>query len=154
MYTQFRPTFILTLAGGVATSTSIALHLAEPSGQFTLFAATAAGAFGGAATTSVPVQPGSFTRLQTLLPGESASPGAPTGKIGSPAIEVTGVALATVKVRATDGFFNLISGITDAVSIAAPGAPTANVPSAPQAMSGGVSPSRAPSITTPRGYSS
>ena len=60
---------------------------------------------------------GVFTKLQVLLPGETADPGSATGKSGSPTAQVAGVPF-TVRVRAVDGAWNLITGVTDDISLA------------------------------------
>ena len=48
------------------------------------------------------------TKLQLLLPGETAAPGTPSGKTGTPTTPVAGTAF-TVTVRAVDANWNLIS---------------------------------------------
>ena len=54
------------------------------------------------------VIPGAFTRLQVLVPGETAAPGTATGKTGTPTVQVAGAAF-TVTVRAVDANWNLVS---------------------------------------------
>src|SRR5262245_6173525 len=49
-----------------------------------------------------------FSRLQVLLPGETAAPGTPTGKTGTAAKQTAGVPF-NVTVRATDANFNLVA---------------------------------------------
>ncbi len=51
---------------------------------------------------------GSFTKLQTLLPGETAVPGSSTGKTGTPATQTAGTPFA-VTVNSVDANWNLIS---------------------------------------------
>jgi hypothetical protein len=62
------------------------------------------------------VQPGPFTGLQVLLPGETAQGGTPTGKTGTPTSQTAG-ATFTVIVRAVDDFWNLVPGVSDHVDV-------------------------------------
>ncbi len=62
------------------------------------------------------VQPGAFTGLQVLLPGETAQGGTVDGKVGTPATQSAGAAF-TLTVRAVDSFWNLVSGINDRVAL-------------------------------------
>jgi len=77
---------------------------------------------------------GPFTRLQVLLPGETAAPGTPTGKSGSPRNQTVGVPFS-VTVRACDNTWNLVNTGTDVVAILASDA-SATLP-APSALSSG-----------------
>ena len=56
----------------------------------------------------ITVNAGAFTKLQLLMPGETAVPGSPTGKSGSPSAQIAGNAF-TVTVRAVDANWNLRS---------------------------------------------
>lgn len=56
-----------------------------------------------------------FTKLQILLPGETAAPGTPSGKTGTPTA-VNALDSVNLTVRAVDDDWNLISGINDEVS--------------------------------------
>ena len=58
---------------------------------------------------------GPFTRLQVLLPGESAAPGTLTGKTGTPAAQTVGVPF-TVSIRACDDDWHTVTTVTDAVA--------------------------------------
>ncbi|UCF04097.1 MAG: hypothetical protein JSV33_09075 [bacterium] len=66
--------------------------------------------------TTVPVRGQTYTRLQVLLPGETAAPGTPTGKTGAPEAQTAGVPF-TVTVRACDGSWNTVTSITHIVSL-------------------------------------
>lgn len=57
---------------------------------------------------------GPFSQLQVLLPGETAAPGSPDGKAGSPDAQVTGVPF-TVLVRACDADWNTVDSVGDVV---------------------------------------
>jgi hypothetical protein len=61
-----------------------------------------------AAGTSPPitVNPGSFAKLQLLVPGETAAPGTATGKTGTPTTQAAGVPF-TVTVNAVDAYWNV-----------------------------------------------
>ena len=65
---------------------------------------------------AAPAIAGPFTRLQVLLPGESAAPGTPSGKSGSPRPATAGVPFS-VTVRACDDSWNTVTSITHSVSI-------------------------------------
>ena len=69
-----------------------------------------------AGSSDINVIGGVFTKLQILLPGETADPGSVTGKTGAPNPQVAGVPF-TVRVRAVDGAWNLINGVTDVVRL-------------------------------------
>lgn len=101
------PASTQTLVGGT-TNFNVTLFSAEPSLRLTTFTAASFSAFVAALATAA-VQTSSFVRLQTLLPGEIAAPGSPSGKLGTPNIQVRGVAIPSVKVRATDPYFNLVA---------------------------------------------
>ncbi|MDX2473598.1 MAG: hypothetical protein QNL91_07780 [Candidatus Krumholzibacteria bacterium] len=60
-------------------------------------------------------QAGAFTRLQVLLPGESAAPGTATGKSGAPDAQTVGVPFLVV-VRACDDDWTTVATVSDAVS--------------------------------------
>ncbi|MEK7315719.1 MAG: Ig-like domain-containing protein [Candidatus Eisenbacteria bacterium] len=61
---------------------------------------------------------GPFTRLQVLLPGESAAPGTPSGKSGTPLAQVAGLPF-TVTVRACDDTWATVTTVTHAVTMLA-----------------------------------
>ena len=68
------------------------------------------------ALASGPAQAQTYTRLQVLLPGETASPGTSSGKTGTPVAQAAGVPF-TVSIRACDNTWNTVSSITHAISI-------------------------------------
>lgn len=65
------------------------------------------------------IPPSAFARLQVLLPGETADPGRPSasplGKTGNPSAQNAGNPV-NVTVNAVDNYYNLIAGISDAVT--------------------------------------
>ena len=65
---------------------------------------------------SIIVTPGAFTKLQILLPGETAAPGTPSGKTGSPTAQTAGTSFS-VTVNAVDANWNVVSSVTDVVAI-------------------------------------
>lgn len=66
--------------------------------------------------TAVSAMAGTYTRLQVLLPGESAAPGTLSGKTGMPRAQTSGVPFS-VTVRACDSGWNTAAGITNAIQI-------------------------------------
>ena len=62
--------------------------------------------------------PGPYSRLQVLLPGETAAPGTPSGKSGTPTAQTSGVPFS-VTVRACDDTWNTIPGNTHTIQIQA-----------------------------------
>ncbi len=67
-------------------------------------------------TPSLTVNAGAFTKLQILVPGETASPGSASGKTGTPDVQTAGI-LFNVTVRAVDADWNLVSSVTDVVGL-------------------------------------
>jgi len=61
---------------------------------------------------------GAFTRLQVLLPGETAAPGTGSGKTGAPSAQTEGVPF-NVTVRACDDQWNTVGSVTDVVELMA-----------------------------------
>jgi hypothetical protein len=56
------------------------------------------------------------TKLQVLMPGETAAPGTPTGKTGTPTPQAVGIAF-DVTVNAVDNNWHLVNYVTDNVTI-------------------------------------
>jgi hypothetical protein len=77
---------------------------------------------------------GPFTRLQVLLPGESAAPGTASGKSGTPRAQVAGLPF-TVTVRACDDTWTTVASVTHAVSVLSSDA-TATLPGTTSLSSG------------------
>ncbi len=63
---------------------------------------------------AVAANAGPYTRLQVLLPGESAAPGTSSGKTGTPRAQLSGVPF-NVTIRACDSSWNLVNTVTDAI---------------------------------------
>ena len=61
---------------------------------------------------------GPYTKLQVLLPGEAAAPGTGTGKSGAPVGQTVGVPFS-VTVRACDSSWNLVTSITNSITLTA-----------------------------------
>ena len=59
-------------------------------------------------SSAITVNPGAFAKLQFLLPGETAAPGTPTGKTGTPTAQTAGTGY-TVTVNAVDANWNLVN---------------------------------------------
>ncbi len=96
---------------GVLTSASVT---ASSPGTFTLAVTNTAGAETGTST-AFTVTAGAFAKLQVLVPGETAAPGTPSGKTGSPAAQSAGTPF-TVSVQAVDANWNPVSS-TDTVGL-------------------------------------
>src|SRR5262249_4006766 len=62
------------------------------------------------------VNPGSFTKLLVLAPGETANPGSANGKAGTPTAQTAGTVF-TVTVNAVDANWNLLTNVSDTVAI-------------------------------------
>jgi len=84
-----------------------------------------------------PASAGLFTRLQVLLPGESAAPGTPSGKSGTPLAQTAGVPFS-ITVRACDDQWNPVAGITDVIQVLSSDA-SATLPAPRQLQSGSAS---------------
>src|SRR5205814_792389 len=61
---------------------------------------------------SITANAGAFTKLQILLPGETAAPGSSTGKTGTPTAQTSGTPF-NVTVNAVDANWNPVTTITD-----------------------------------------
>lgn len=65
---------------------------------------------------AITVNAGSFTKLQLLMPGETASAGSASGKTGTPDAQTAGTSFS-VTVNAVDANWNLVNSITDVAGI-------------------------------------
>lgn len=79
-------------------------------------------------------QAGPYSRLQVLLPGETAAPGTLSGKSGTPKAQVAGYPF-TVTVNATDASWNVVTTNSNSISIDATDA-SATLPAPAQLASG------------------
>ena len=77
---------------------------------------------------------GPFTRLQVLLPGETAAPGTPTGKSGTPRAQTVGVPF-TLTVNACDDTWTRVTSVTHSVQVLSSDA-SASLPAPAQLVSG------------------
>jgi hypothetical protein len=77
---------------------------------------------------------GPYTRLQVLLPGESAAPGTPSGKSGTPRPQVTGIPF-NVTVNACDNTWTLVTTVTNSILLSSSDA-SATLPGPAQLTSG------------------
>jgi len=83
-------------------------------------------------TTSAEAQ--SYTKLQVLLPGETAAPGTTSGKTGAPTAQTAGVPF-TIRVRACDATWHTVTSITHIVQVASTDV-SASLPSPTQLVAG------------------
>ena len=98
---------------GVLSSLAVTLNRAGTNQTLTA-TRTSGGTETGTATFNVNV--GAYTKLQLLVPGETAAPGTGSGKTGTPSDATAGTALATVIVNAVDANWNVVTTVADQVS--------------------------------------
>ena len=96
---------------GVATFANLAHALAT-----NITIAFTNGTLTSATSSVIAISTGPIAQLQVLLPGETAAPGAPTGKTGPPTAQAAGTAF-NVTVRAVDAGFNVLTNVTDTVDL-------------------------------------
>lgn len=77
---------------------------------------------------------GPYTRLQVLMPGETAAPGTGTGKTGTARAQVSGIPF-NVTVRACDATWNTVTTISNAIQMSSTNA-TATLPPVQQLSNG------------------
>jgi hypothetical protein len=65
---------------------------------------------------NITVNPATFTKLQVLLPGETARSGTADGKDGTPNAQMAGTPFP-VTLRAVDNYWNVVSGIGDRIAL-------------------------------------
>ena len=109
-----------TLTGSINSGTNsvtIATPIYSKADAMTL-TATASGGVSLTAVTSgsISFSAGTATKLQILLPGESAAGGTTTGKTGTASAETAGTPF-TVTVNAVDANWNLVSSVSHSVAI-------------------------------------
>lgn len=121
------------LSAGAATF-SVSLRVAEPAPATSLVWAEGSGAAGTAGST-VTVQAAGFSSVQALVPGEQRNPGSASGRTGTSDFQIVNQPFS-VLLRAVDAYGNLISTLTDTVSISMVAAASPTLPS-PQALAGG-----------------
>src|SRR5439155_11099599 len=101
----------MTLVAGTRTLSSLTF---KTTGTRTINA-SASGLTAGTSA-NVTVNPGAFTKLQLLVPGETAAPGSATGKTGTPNGQLVGVSFDTT-VNAVDANWNVVGSVSDVVDI-------------------------------------
>src|SRR5690349_6899601 len=77
---------------------------------------------------------GPYTKLQVLMPGETAAPGTGSGKTGTARAQVTGIPFS-VTIRACDATWNTVTTISNSIQITSTNA-TATLPQ-PQQLTNG-----------------
>ena len=117
---------------GVLSSLAVTLNRAGASQTLTA-TRTSGGTETGTATFNVNV--GAFTRLQLLVPGETAAPGTGSGKTGTPSNATAGTALTSIIVNAVDANWNIVTTVADQVSFGTTDA-SATIPAAAFLSSG------------------
>src|SRR5690606_22242550 len=84
---------------------------------------------------SITVNAGAFTKMQILVPGETAAPGSATGKTGTPSGQTDGIPF-NITVNAVDANWNLVNS-SNTVGITSSDA-TASLPADAALVSGTV----------------
>jgi hypothetical protein len=100
--------------------------------RFTLALACVVLAVAGSGTPDAMAGP--YTRLQVLLPGETAAPGTSSGKTGTPRAQTTGVPFS-VTVRACDDTWATVATVTNVVQVLSSDA-SASLPAPTQLVAG------------------
>src|SRR5262249_15673727 len=114
----------LTLVAGTRTLSSFTFKTA---GTRTVTATDAGGVLSANTSSGVTVVAAPFTKLQLLVPGETASPVSGTGKTGTPVTQSAFPAFS-LTVNAVDANWNPVNTVTDTIHITASD-PTATLPS-------------------------
>jgi hypothetical protein len=83
---------------------------------------------------AAPANAGTFSRLQVLLPGETAAPGTTSGKTGTPSPQTAGIPF-TVRVNACDASWNLVTTVSHTIRILSSDA-SASLPASAQLVGG------------------
>ena len=109
------PNAVLPSPGPLAGGTGVFSVTLKTSGSRTVSASDSTHPGITANTSSaIFIGAGAFSRLQLLLPGESAAPGTINGKSGTASAEVAGAAFAII-VNAVDTNWNVATSITDTI---------------------------------------
>jgi hypothetical protein len=87
-----------------------------------------------AALLATPALAGPYTRLQVLMPGETAAPGTSSGKTGTPKAQVSGIPF-DITVRACDNTWTLVNSVSNSIQITSSNA-SATLPQPAQLQSG------------------
>ncbi len=103
------------LSSGSVTFAAVTLRTAGSSTTITS-SNTSDGSKSADSSPAILVNPGAFTKLQIILPGETANPGSASGKIGTPDIQTAGI-LFNVTVNAVDDQWNVVNSVTDVVHL-------------------------------------
>ncbi len=104
---------LITFAGGV-WSGQVTLFGAGSSVRLTCTDFSAPPRTG--TSVNIIANPASFTKLQVLLPGETARGGTADGKDGTPNNQMAGTPFP-ITIRAVDAYWNVVSGIGDLVAL-------------------------------------
>ncbi len=106
----------LPSAASLVTGTQSFSVTLKTAGSYTVTATHSAGAAAANTSPATTVNPGAFTKLQILLPGEIAAPGSSAGKTGTPTSRAAGTAF-NVTVNAVDANWNVVNSVTDTLGI-------------------------------------
>ncbi|HEY7824597.1 MAG TPA: hypothetical protein VIG24_17275, partial [Acidimicrobiia bacterium] len=112
---SFAPATSTTDASGIATVDYTVSQVAGVTGTITATDDTTPTSLTGTSA-SFSTQAGAATKLQVLLPGETAAPGSVTGKTGTPTDDVAGSGI-TATVNAVDAYWNVVNDQTQTIAI-------------------------------------
>src|SRR5436190_2941022 len=101
----------MSLVSGSGTLSSLTFKTA---GTRTI-TATASG-LTASTSANIPVNAGAFTKLQLVVPGETAAPGTATGKTGTPNAQLVGMSFDTT-VNAVDADWNVVDTVSDVIDL-------------------------------------
>jgi hypothetical protein len=122
-------TVTATTVNGVATFTNLSHNVAT-----TITIDFTASSLTSATSGNIVVNPAPFTKLQLLVPGETAAPDSVSGKTGTPSGQLVGSSFP-VTVNAVDAFWNRVNTVSDTVGLSSSDA-TAALPSATDLTAG------------------
>ena len=104
---------IVHLTNGVADNVSVTPKIA---GTLRYISVTFGSSTTANASGNFTVVPGTVQKLQVLLPGETSDPGSASGKTGTPAPQVVGVAFNVI-VNAVDAYWNRVTSINHNIDL-------------------------------------
>src|SRR6185503_20038895 len=122
-------TLTATTVNGLATFANLSYNLAE-----TITLNFTASSLTNVISGNVAVATGPFSKLQLLVPGETAAPGTASGKTGTPSGQAVGISFP-VTVNAVDAQWNRINTVSDTVGLSSSDL-TATLPPAAALVSG------------------
>ena len=109
-------TAALPSTASLVTGTQTFSVTLKTAGSSTVTANHIAGTAASNTSPATTVNPGAFTKLQILVPGETAAPGSTAGKTGTAAAQAAGTAFNVIA-NAVDANWNVVNSVIDTVGI-------------------------------------